>query len=230
VITLLALSGSLRAASSNAALLEAARLLAPPGIAVVTYGGLGALPHFNPDLDREPLPPAVADLRRHIGAVDGLLISCPEYARGIPGAFKNALDWLVSGFEMPGKPVALFNASPRASEAHAALRLVLRTVAARLVEEASITLPLLAKDMDARASAANVELGRTAHELAEAQRHVGRDGPLARERSVQRLPAVNLASTHRDERQMPAASLRDIPPSQPSSILRLPIARVRAIP
>jgi chromate reductase, NAD(P)H dehydrogenase (quinone) len=153
VITLLAMSGSLRA--SNAALLEAAQLLAPPGICVATYRGLGGLPHFNPDLDVEPLPPTVVDLRRQIGAADGLLISCPEYARGIPGVFKNALDWLVSGFEMPGKPVALFNASPRASEAQAALQLVLRTIAARLIEEASLTLPLLAKDMDARAVAAD---------------------------------------------------------------------------
>jgi len=154
VITLLAMSGSLRVASSNAALLEAARLLAPPGVVIEHYRGLGDLPHFNPDLDLEPLPPAVVDLRRRIAAADGLLISCPEYARGIPGAFKNALDWLVSGFEMPGKPVALFNASPRASEAQASLRLVLRTIAARLVDEASLTLPLLAKDMDARAIAA----------------------------------------------------------------------------
>jgi NAD(P)H-dependent FMN reductase len=158
VITLLAMSGSLRAASSNAALLDAARLLAPPGVAIEHYHGLGDLPHFNPDLDVAPLPAAVADLRRQIGAADGLLISCPEYARGIPGAFKNALDWLVSGFEMPGKPVALFNASPRASEAQAALQLVLRTIAARLVEHASLTLPLLAKDMDASAIAADATM------------------------------------------------------------------------
>jgi chromate reductase, NAD(P)H dehydrogenase (quinone) len=161
VITLLAMSGSLRAASSNAALLAAAQLLAPPGICVATYRGLGDLPHFNPDLDVDPLPPAVVDLRRQIGAADGLLISCPEYARGIPGAFKNALDWLVSGFEMPGKPVALFNASPRSVEAQAALQLVLRTIAARLIEEAAITLPLLAKDMDARAIAADATMAPT---------------------------------------------------------------------
>src|SRR5215472_6432669 len=80
VITLLAMSGSLRAASSNAALLEAARLLAPTGIAIEHYRGLGDLPHFNPDLDVAPLPLAVVDLRRRIGAADGLLISCPEYA------------------------------------------------------------------------------------------------------------------------------------------------------
>jgi chromate reductase, NAD(P)H dehydrogenase (quinone) len=158
LITLLAMSGSLRAASSNAALLEAARLLAPAGVAIEPCRGLGDLPHFNPDLDVAPLPPVVSDLRRQIGAADGLLISCPEYARGIPGAFKNALDWLVSGFEMPGKPVALFNASPRGVEGQAALRLVLRTIAARLVDEASLTLPLLAKDMDARAIATDATM------------------------------------------------------------------------
>ncbi len=158
MVKLLAMSGSLRAASSNAALLEAACLLAPPRVAVEHYRGLGDLPHFNPDLDVDPLPPAVADLRRQIGAADGLLISCPEYARGIPGAFKNALDWLVSGSEMPGKPAALFNASPRGIKGQAALRLVLRTISARLIEEASLTLPLLAKEMDARAIAADATM------------------------------------------------------------------------
>jgi len=87
-----------------------------------------------------------------------LLISCPEYARGIPGSFKNALDWLVGSAEFPGKPVALFNASPRASDAQAALRLVLATMSARLVEEAGLTLPLLAKGLEAQAIAADAAL------------------------------------------------------------------------
>lgn len=173
---LLAMSGSLRASSSNAALLEAARLLAPAGVVIEHYRGLGDLPHFNPDLDREPLPPAVVELRRQIGAADGLLISCPEYARGIPGAFKNALDWLVSGSEIPGKPVALFNASPRASEGQAALRLVLHTISARLVEKASLTLPLLAKDTDARAIAADATMApRIASALEAMAAAIGRD-------------------------------------------------------
>lgn len=89
------------------------------------------------------------------GQADGLLISCPEYARGIPGSFKNALDWLVGSTTFPGKPVALFNASPRAFAAQAALRLVLETMSAHLVEAASITLPLLAKGLDAKAIAAD---------------------------------------------------------------------------
>jgi len=155
MIRLLALSGSLRARSSNAALLGAAALLAPDEIRIELFEGIGDLPHFNPDLESEALPPVVNAFRRRIGEADGLLISCPEYARGIPGSFKNALDWLVGSLDFPGKPVALFNASPRASDAQAALRLVLATMSARLIEEADLTLPLLAKGMEAQAIAAD---------------------------------------------------------------------------
>jgi len=158
MIRLLALSGSLRARSSNAALLGAAAMLAPAGVAIELFEGIGDLPHFNPDLESEALPPVVAAFRARIGAAEGLLISCPEYARGIPGSFKNALDWLVGSAELPGKPVALFNASPRASDAQAALRLVLATMSARLVEEAGLTLPLLAKGLEAQAIAADAAL------------------------------------------------------------------------
>ena len=155
MIRLLALSGSLRARSSNAALLGAAVLLAPDTLRVEAFEGIGDLPHFNPDLESEALPPVVNAFRRRIGEADGLLISCPEYARGIPGSFKNALDWLVGSLDFPGKPVALFNASPRASDAQAALRLVLATMSARLIAEADLTLPLLAKGLEAHAIAAD---------------------------------------------------------------------------
>ena len=158
MITLLALSGSLRLGSSNTLLLEAAGLLAPADMRIEPYHGIGTLPHFNPDLDGDNPPEAVMVLRRRVGASDGLLISCPEYARGIPGSFKNALDWLVGSVEFPGKPVALFNASPRAGDAQAALRLVLTTMSARIVEEASITLPLLASRLDAAGMAGNSEI------------------------------------------------------------------------
>src|SRR5581483_420099 len=121
---LLAICGSLRAASSNRSALEAVRLLAPAGVEVLPWHGLGGLPHFNPDLDTEQAPatpPAVAALRRLVGECDGLLISSPEYAHDVAGSLKNALDWLVSCSEFPGKPVALINTSPRATHAQAAL-------------------------------------------------------------------------------------------------------------
>jgi NAD(P)H-dependent FMN reductase len=155
VTRLLALSGSLRAVSTNTALLKAAILLAPPGMTIALWEGLAGLPHFNPDLDAEPLPPPVAALRRQIAGADGLLISSPEYARGIPGSLKNALDWLVSGPEHPGKPVAFFQASERGVAAQAALRLVLETMGLRIVDAASLTISLLGRQTDAAALAAD---------------------------------------------------------------------------
>ena len=126
---ILAISGSLSASSSNAALLRAAGGVAPPGTELVMYGGLADLPHFSPDLDVEPLPAAVASLRGQVGAADGLAICSPEYAHGIPGSLKNALDWLVSAQEPIGKPVLLLSASPSgAAFAHAHLLEVLRTM------------------------------------------------------------------------------------------------------
>src|SRR5215510_1063207 len=111
---ILAISGSLRADSSNAALLRAAAACAPDGMEFRFYDRqLGGLPHFNPDLDGEGAvaPPAVAELRALLGAADGVLICTPEYAHGIPGALKNALDWIVSSGELERKPVALIVAS-----------------------------------------------------------------------------------------------------------------------
>jgi NAD(P)H-dependent FMN reductase len=85
-----------------------------------TYEGLAGLPHFNPDDDEDggPVPPAVADLRARVIAADGWVISSPEYAHGVPGSLKNALDWLVSCPELPGKPVLLLNASAGVAASH----------------------------------------------------------------------------------------------------------------
>jgi len=96
---------------------------------------VAALPHFSPDLDVEPLPPAVAALRAAIGVSDGLILVTPEYAHGMPGALKNALDWLVSATEPIGLPVLLVSASPGgAAHAHSQFSEVLRTMNLRLVD------------------------------------------------------------------------------------------------
>jgi NAD(P)H-dependent FMN reductase len=138
-----AISGSLRAGSSNTAVLRAAARLAPAGVEVILFEGIADLPFFNPDLDGEDVPAPVGTMRALIGSVDGLLISSPEYARGVAGVLKNALDWLVGSHEFPDKPVALINTSPRATHALAALTLTLETMSARLATEACVTLPLL---------------------------------------------------------------------------------------
>ncbi|MEA2336513.1 MAG: hypothetical protein QOE82_520 [Thermoanaerobaculia bacterium] len=112
---IIAICGSLRAHSSNLALLRAAATIATE---VEIYEGLATLPHFNPDDDVEGStpPPAVAALRAMLASADGILISSPEYAHGVPGSLKNMLDWLVSDGALVDKPVALINASPVGGE------------------------------------------------------------------------------------------------------------------
>ena len=152
---ILAISGSLRAVSSNTAVLRAAARLAPRGVEIVLFEGLADLPFFNPDLDGDTVPVAVAAFRGLVGEADGILISSPEYARGVAGVLKNGLDWLVASSEFPSKPVALINTSPRATHAVAALTLTLETMSAHLVRDACVTLPLLGTASDEAAIVAN---------------------------------------------------------------------------
>src|SRR4029079_4652202 len=145
----LAISGSLRYRSSNRALLDAAASLLPAGMTWQTYEGLTELPHFTLDDDEDgrPVPPAVAELRARVIAADGWVISSPEYAHGVPGSLKNALDWLVSCPELPGKPVLLLNASAAGGNfAQAALTGTLRTMSLHLLED-SLTAPFLPRKL-----------------------------------------------------------------------------------
>jgi chromate reductase len=150
---LLLVSGSLRAHSTNTAVLDTAGRIAPAGIVAVRFTGLGRLPHFDPDADREPLDPHVAELRRQIHAADALMFSTPEYAGALPGSFKNLLDWTI-GDDRPGsiseKPVAWINASPReAQHAHESLRRVLEFAHAVVVDAACAHVPVTAAGVGA---------------------------------------------------------------------------------
>ena len=157
----LTISGSLRSASTNTAALEAFALLAPPNVSVVAYHGLGSLPAFNPDLDGECLPDPVRELRALVAHADALVISSPEYARGIAGSLKNLLDWLVGGHEFPGKLVALIGTSPRAEHSPAQLRLIIGTMSGQILEPACNTLPLLGKTLTAAEIIADSSLAKT---------------------------------------------------------------------
>ncbi len=147
----LAISGSLRRASTNTAALEALVRLAPEGVKVLLYRDLANLPAFNPDDDLEdkPKPEPVETLRALVDASDALVIAAPEYAHGLPGALKNALDWLVASETFAGKPTALINTSPRAFHAQASLREILSTMAARLIPEAFASISLTGKAVTA---------------------------------------------------------------------------------
>ena len=146
---ILAVFGSLRANSSNTNLLRAAATLAPKGVEISLYSGLADLPHFNPDLDDETVSQAVKDWRSQLKSVDGVVFCAPEYAHGVPGVLKNALDWIVSSGELVDKPVVLFNASPRSTFAQASLVETLTVMSAKIASNASVTLQLLGKPLSA---------------------------------------------------------------------------------
>ena len=142
---LLGLSGSLRRVSTNTALLRALAANASGGVTLEISDLIGQLPIFNPDDEDDRTPAIVEAFGRSIRAADGLVISCPEYAHGIPGGIKNALDWMVSRDEIPGKPVLLVRASTRSDYALEALREVLRTMSLNLVPEVGYAVHLVGK-------------------------------------------------------------------------------------
>jgi len=134
LLNILAISGSLRAASTNSALVAALARNAPPGCRVTVYDGLGRLPIFNPDDEGQRTPPEAAFLIDAVTSADGIIVSCPEYAHGVPGGLKNALDWLVSRDAAVDKPAMLVHASPRSLFARAALAEIMRTMSFALYE------------------------------------------------------------------------------------------------
>jgi NAD(P)H-dependent FMN reductase len=132
----------------------------PSTVSVDHYAGIGALPHFNPDLDREEEAPPheVAEFRRAIGEAVAVVISTPEYAHGLPGSFKNALDWLVSDPAFAGKPVVILHVARGSTWALDSLREVLKTMSAHIIEAASVSLPLGSNQLDEAAILARTDL------------------------------------------------------------------------
>jgi NAD(P)H-dependent FMN reductase len=144
----LLVSGSLRAGSTNTALLRTAALLAPEEVDCWVYDGIARLPAFNPDDDRHPLPLEVERLREAIHRADAVVFSTPEYAGALPGSLKNLLDWTIGDDRkgsIYGKPVSWLNASSRgADSAHTELRTVLGYAHARIIEAACRRVPITA--------------------------------------------------------------------------------------
>jgi chromate reductase, NAD(P)H dehydrogenase (quinone) len=158
LVRILAISGSLRRASSNSALVAAVARLAPYTADVSIYRELEMLPPFNPDLDRDEAPAAVSRFRAMLQSCDAVLISSPEYAHGVPGVLKNALDWVVGSGELVDKPIALLNASARATFAWASLAETLAVMSAQVVPEASITVSIQGRTLDASDIVGDAEL------------------------------------------------------------------------
>lgn len=139
---ILGLCGSLRGESSNLRALQVASALTPAGSGFTLFNQLDDLPAFNPDSDPTGNV-AVANWIDLTRRADAILVSSPVYARGYPGALKNALDWLVASDVFVAKPFALLNASTRSLEIQDTLITVLTTMSGVHVETATTALPLL---------------------------------------------------------------------------------------
>jgi NAD(P)H-dependent FMN reductase/GNAT superfamily N-acetyltransferase len=198
-IRVLAISGSLRDASTNSALVKAAALLAPPGVQVAIYRDLDQLPPFNPDLDTDTPPMPVAAFRTALKSTDAVLLSSPEYAHGVPGVLKNALDWVVGSGELVDKPVALLNASSRATRAWSSLVETMSVMSARVINEASVTVALNGSGLDAEGIASDPQLaasvGSALRRLARQSASIGEYSIVrARPEHLPDIPNIELAA------------------------------------
>jgi NAD(P)H-dependent FMN reductase len=138
---ILALCGSLRKESRSLALLEATQILASDKFDFFIFKGAGDLPLFNPDIE-DTAPVSVHTLWHAVSNSDVVIICSPEYAHGITGVLKNALDWLVGYIPFAYKPVAVFNPSHRAHHADDSLQEILTTMTAHLIPGACLRIPV----------------------------------------------------------------------------------------
>jgi NAD(P)H-dependent FMN reductase len=142
-IKILAISGSTRKASSNLNLIKAIAELTHGLFTVDIYEGLSDLPQFNPDDDHEHVAAPVTAFREKLRAADGVLICTPEYAIGVPGSLKNAIDWTVSSMEFSKKPVALITASLSGERAHQSLLGTLLIIESMMTANTQLLIPFV---------------------------------------------------------------------------------------
>jgi chromate reductase len=133
----------LRPNSSNLAILHGIAALAPHRFTYEFYNGLTDLPHFNPATDTDTPPPSVLTLRESIRSAEGIIICTPEYAFGVPGSLKNALDWMVSTVLLTDKPTALITASSSGDKAHASLLQTLSALSVNVIPQTSLLIPFI---------------------------------------------------------------------------------------
>lgn len=154
-VSILAISGSLRSNSSNSIIVRFLSTLMPAHVSYSIYQGLGALPHFNDSVDGGQ---AVADLRRQVAEADGVIICSPEYAFGVPGSFKNAIDWTVGSGEFVNKPLVLITAATGGEKAHAALLNILTAISARVPADGTLLVPFVRSKLNEKNEVADAVL------------------------------------------------------------------------
>lgn len=142
---ILGISGSLRPGSSNSMVLNIVERLLPSNVEFTLYNGIGRLPHF--DGDENPNEEVVA-WRKALADADGVIICTPEYAFGVPGSLKNALDWTVYSGDLVNKPLALITASSQGDRAHASFLQIFKALSADISEETSLLVPFIRAKLD----------------------------------------------------------------------------------
>src|SRR5258708_4378752 len=144
-IKVVAIYGSLRNNSSATFILKHIITLFPETIDFILYRGISKLPHFD---DSENISIEVTSFRNLLREADGVIICQPEYAFGVAGSLKNALDWTVGSGELTGKPVALVTAATGGDKAHAALLLIFKALSSKVAEDATLLIPFVRTKLD----------------------------------------------------------------------------------
>lgn len=140
---ILAICGSTRKQSSNLNLIRFIEQLCTDQFEFDIFTGLKEIPQFDPDDDISPAPKTVDSFRKMIKEADGVIICTPEYAMGVPGSLKNAIDWTVSSAEFSDKPTALITASSVGEKGHAALLETLKIIECAIPEEIQLLIPFI---------------------------------------------------------------------------------------
>ncbi len=141
LIHIIAISGSTREVSVNLNLIQAISQLYKNKLNLSVFQNIAGLPHFNPDWDNDNSPEIVNEFRAQLRTSDGILICTPEYAMGVPGTLKNAIDWTVSSMEFYHKPTALITAGLSGLKGHKALMETLNIIEANIPESSQLIIP-----------------------------------------------------------------------------------------
>jgi NAD(P)H-dependent FMN reductase len=147
-----AICGSTRSQSTNQLYLKAIEALLPESFELIEPMSIDQLPHFNPDMDNSDVPENVALFRNILKGAAAIIICTPEYAMGVPGSLKNAIDWTVSSCEFSHKPTALITASLSGIKAHAALLETLKVIEAVVMENTQLVIPFAKTKINSNAT------------------------------------------------------------------------------
>jgi chromate reductase, NAD(P)H dehydrogenase (quinone) len=168
-IKILGIPGSVRNGSSNHKVLKIISGRIPPNIEFSVYDAIGNLPHFD---GSENPPAAIADFLQRVRDADGVVICTPEYAFGVPGTLKNALDWTVGGGEFSGKPVVYITAATSGEHAHESLGKILSAIDTRIPHGGSLLISGIRGKLNAEGNFTDPELLMKVESVVDSLLHV----------------------------------------------------------